>query len=86
MIVVPIVFDVVTVPADAVALAVTAAALAEGADASPVAVAVTVSVSANKEVLGVHVVVYSCLAAGGAVSKEIGLRHVAQRSQQRNES
>ena len=86
MIVVPIVFDVVTVPADAVALVVTAAALAEGADASPVAVAVIVSVFANKEVLGVHVVVYSCLAAGGAVSKEIGLCHVAQRSQQRNES
>ena len=77
MIVVPEVFDVVTLPADAVALVVTAAALAEGADASPVAVAVIVSVFANKEVLGVHVVVYSCLAAGGAVSKEIGLRHVA---------
>ena len=64
----------------------TAAVLAEGADVSPVAVAVIVSVSANKDVLGVHVVVYFCLAAGGAVSKEIVLCHVAQRSQQRNES
>ena len=59
MIVVPVVFDVVTLPADAVALAMTAAVLAEGADVSPVAVAVIVSVSANKDVLGVHVVVYS---------------------------
>ena len=61
MIVVPAVFDVVTLPADAVALAMIAAALAKVADVSPIAgaVAVTVSVSANKDVLGVHVVVYS---------------------------